>query len=793
MKVSESWLHEHVEFSLTTAELVEQLTMAGLEVDGVEPAAAIFSGVFVGEILSTKAHPNADKLKVCEVRGAAGENFMVVCGAPNARSGMKAPFATLGAKLPGGLNIEKAELRGEESFGMLCSAAELGLSDDDSGLFELPAAAETGIDLRHYLGLDDSILDIDLTPNRGDCLSTLGLSREIAVLNNTKLKWAKREAHKADIEDTLEVHLKADDACPRYAGRIVLGIDSSAETPIWMREKLRRSGIRSIHPVVDVTNFVMLEFGQPMHAFDLANLNGAIEVRYAETGENITLLDGTELKLDTETVLIADQHQALAIAGIMGAQNSGVSTGTVDIFLESAHFKPLAIAGKARQYGLHTDSSHRFERGVDPQLPMAAIERATTLLLEITGGKVGPSICTELKEHLPGPAKIPFRATQIHQQLKLEMAEDKVRSIFEQLGLEAINGGEQAGEWVFKTPSWRFDLAIEADLIEEIARIYGYNLLPSSQLRLAPNIKPSKPRPEALLKDALVSRGYQEAITYSFVAPQIQQLINPGLDAVVIQNPISADMAVMRTSLWPGLLTALQHNLNRQQTRIRLFETGLRFGGGGAHDQWPTVAGLLSGGRYSDNWSNTAQELDFYDAKGDVEAALSTLGIPELVEGVIGEHPALHPGQTLKLTLSNGKTIGYIGKLNPLIDRFFDLTQSVFLFELFLESLPGANVRQFNQISRFPEVYRDIAVVVDRAVPVSELTAAVRTSSSKYLVELKVFDVYEGKGIENNRKSIGLTLTFQDKSRTLSDTEISASEETIVKVLEDQFGASLRR
>ena len=805
MKVSESWLREHVEVEAATEELIEQLTMAGLEVDAVEPAAADFSGVLVGEITSAEKHPDADKLKVCTVQGANNEAFNVVCGAPNARVGLKVPFATVGATLPGDFTIKKAKLRGVESFGMLCSASELGLSDDSDGLFELPTSAETGANVRDYLQLDDNLIEVDLTPNRGDCLSIIGLTREIAVLNNTTSTWTRIEALPANIadevKDTFKVSLTAGSACPRYAGRVVRGINPSAETPLWMQEKLRRSGIRSIHPVVDITNFVMLELGQPLHGFDLAKLNTAIEVRYACSDESITLLDGAELKLDTETLVIADSQQVLAIAGIMGGQHSGVSDDTVDIFFESAHFNPLTIAGKARQYGLHTDSSHRFERGVDPELPMIALERATQLLQEIAGGKAGPAVCTELADELPPRLTVTLRASQIRRLLKLEITGDRILTILNSLGLQLIDTGTDAEgkgkggneTWHFQIPSWRFDLSIEADLIEEIARIYGYNKLPKSQLTLAPEIKASAPSPLNPIRATLVNRGYQEAITYSFIAPQLQQLLNPGQEAVAITNPISADMAVMRTSLWPGLLSALQYNVNRQQSRVRLFETGLRFASQAAGEQWPTVAGVITGKRSSENWNNTTEDVDFYDIKGDVEALLSAAGVADKVEHIAGNLDALHPGQTLEIKLNKGKAIGYIGKLNPVIQKALDLDQPVFLFELHLEHLPANPVDQLSQISRFPEVRRDIAVVVDQQISVSDLTAIVRANSGEYLTELKVFDVYQGKGVEKHSKSIGLGLTFQDKSRTLSDSEVNTAEETVIRALEDQFGASLRR
>lgn len=791
MKFSKAWLLQHLDVEIATPDLVAKLTMAGLEVDGVEWAAPAFTQVVVGEILSVGQHPAADNLRVCAVGVGSAAPLQVVCGAPNARVGLKAPFAMVGAQLPGERNITAARLRGVESQGMLCSATELGLSSDDAGLLELPAEMCPGEALRVALALDDEIIEVDLTPNRGDCLGIRGLAREVAAVLGASLREFPIAPVPATIADRLPVRLTAGDACPRYAGRILRGIDSRAQTPMWMQERLRRGGIRSIHPVVDVTNYVMLELGQPMHAFDLARLDTGIDVRHARPGEALTLLDGTVIELDAGALVIADARQAHALAGVMGGRDSGVDAQTRDVFLESAHFSPLAVAGKARQFGLHTDSSHRFERGVDPELPERALERATGLLLEIVGGQAGPASIAEASGLAPERGVVRLRRQRLTRQLGCEFAPDRVCTILASLGLERVS--ETPEHWDFRAPSWRFDLAIEADLIEEIARIHGYNALPSATPVFASEIGPVRRSGLTDIRSVLVQRGYREVICYSFVPPDLAALVTGDAPAVAVLNPISAAMSTMRPSLWPGLLLTLRHNLNRQQERVRLFETGLRFAGGGDGEQSMTVAGLITGSREPEGWANDRDAVDFFSAKGDVEALLAALGIADRWSGERGDHPALHPGQCLRLRDAEGATLGFVGALNPAVARALDFDRPVFLFEIFLDRLPAPGVSAFRPLSRFPAVRRDIALVVPRDLAAAVLLDAVRSASGALLTEARIFDVYHGEHIENNKKSIAISLTFQDSSRTLEDADVQAAEAAVTEALAAEFGARLRR
>ncbi|MFI9659834.1 Phenylalanine--tRNA ligase beta subunit [Pseudomonas aeruginosa] len=645
MKFSEKWLRSWANPQVSHDELVARLSMVGLEVDADLPVAGAFSGVVVGEVLSTEQHPDADKLRVCQVSNGS-ETFQVVCGAPNVRAGLKIPFAMIGAELPDDFKIKKAKLRGVESFGMLCSAKELQISEENAGLLELPADAPVGQDVRTYLELADYTIEVGLTPNRGDCLSLAGLAREVSAIYDVPLAPVAVDAVAAQHDETRPVELAAPAACPRYLGRVIRNVDLSRPTPLWMVERLRRSDIRSIDPVVDVTNYVMIELGQPMHAFDLAEINGGVRVRMAEDGEKLVLLDGQEITLRADTLVIADHQRALAIAGVMGGEHSGVSDSTRDLFLEAAFFDTIALAGKARSYGLHTDSSHRFERGVDSQLARKAMERATRLILDIVGGEPGPIVEQVSEAHLPKVAPITLRAERVTQMLGMPLDAAEIVRLLQALELTVVADGE--GQWSVGVPSHRFDISLEVDLIEELARLYGYNRLPVRypQARLAPNNKPEARAALPLLRRLLVARGYQEAITFSFIDPALFELFDPGTQPLTLANPISADMAAMRSSLWPGLVKALQHNLNRQQSRVRLFESGLRFVGQlEGLKQEAMLAGAICGKRLPEGWANGRDGVDFFDAKADVEAVLASAGALGDFSFVPGEHPALHPGR----------------------------------------------------------------------------------------------------------------------------------------------------
>lgn len=795
MKFSEKWLRELVNPAISTQALVDQITMAGLEVDDVESVARDFSGVIVGEILTAEQHPDADKLQVCTVSNGH-EIFQVVCGAPNARAGLKTAYATVGALLPtpdgGEFKIKKAKLRGVESFGMLCADDELGISDDHGGIMELAADAPVGACLRDYLNLNDKIIDVDLTPNRGDCLSIKGLAREVGVLNKAPVTFVDIQPVAPTIDDTFSVTLQAPAACPRYLGRVIRHVNMAATSPLWMVEKLRRSGIRSIDPVVDVTNYVLLELGQPLHAFDLNKLDGSIQVRMPEAGEKLTLLDGNEVELNADTLVIADNKGPVAMAGIFGGESTGVTAESQDIFLECAFFDQIAIAGKARAYGLHTDASHRYERGVDWQLQHQAIERTTQLLLDIVGGEAGPVTEAVSEEFLPKARTVTLRHSKVNAMLAFEMPAAEIEEILTRLGMQI----EQAADasWTVAIPSYRFDISIEVDLIEELARVYGYNNLP---VKLPTSALPFTPNDESQvnihdLRRTLISFGYQEAITYSFIESGLQKLFDNQYEALALANPISAEMAVMRTTIWPGLVKALQYNQNRQQSRVRLFETGQRFLP--INDelvQENVLAGLLSGARDPESWTGKSSSVDFFDIKRDIEAVLNLGGAGDQYRFVSDKHVALHPGQTARIERA-GEVVGYVGALHPSLVKKLDLSGPVYLFELSLESLLQGRVARFSELSKFPESRRDLALIVDEAAAYETVRHIAVENAGEYLKQVTLFDVYQGQGIEVGRKSLALGLTWQHPSRTLNEEEINSAVQSVVSALKTGAGATLR-
>jgi len=794
MKFSENWLREWANPEINTESLCEQLTMAGLEVDGTELAAEMFTGVVVAEIVEAIQHPNADKLRLCTVSNGT-DSVEIICGAPNARKGIKVACAEVGSVLPGNFKIKKAKLRGVVSMGMLCSESELGFSDESDGIMELPLDAPIGSNLRDYLDLDDVSIDVDLTPNRGDCLGIRGIAREVGVINQISIKPPVIEPVAATITDQISIELMANEACPRYVGRVIKGVDAKAQTPLWMVEKLRRSGIRAIFPLVDITNYILIELGHPMHAFDLREVKGGIRVRFPEAGEKLVLLDGKEVSLTEDTLLIADHERPLALAGIMGGEHSGIADDTTDVFLESAWFNPLAIVGKARNYGLHTDASHRYERGVDPQLQVTAMERATALIVEICGGEAGPVSDQCSKEHLPEPSQVNLRRNRIERLLGVQLSDEIITDILTRLEmtLDVTDEG-----WNVTPPSHRFDIAIEADLIEEIARIYGYNNMPAIKSKGEMTMNPA---PENMLsihrfKNLMVARGYQEAITYSFVDPKLQTLLFPNSESLSLINPISEDMGDMRLSLWPGLIQALQRNQSFRESRVRLFETGLRFVPNGDDIvQEPMIAGLISGTRNSEYWDADSENVDFYDLKADVEAIfnLSASESEFSIEACENDalHSSLHPGQSAVL-LRNDVNVGYFGAIHPKIAKKLKLSGPVFLFEFKLELLSIASIPVYAEWSKFPSSTRDIAIVIDESVTSSELLREVRKSGGKQLINARIFDIYRGKGVDFGRKSIALGLTFSDFSHTLTDTEVSDRMDKIIHQLSERFSATLR-
>lgn len=794
MKFSEQWVREWVNPAVSTEQLCEQITMLGLEVDGVEAVAGTFNGVVVGEVVECAQHPDADKLRVTKVNVGGDRLLDIVCGAPNCRQGLKVACATEGAVLPGDFKIKKTKLRGQPSEGMLCSFSELGIDVEADGIIELPLDAPIGTDLREYLALDDNAIEISLTPNRADCLSIAGIAREIGVVNKQPVNQPHFEAVPATISDKVQIDLQAPEACPRYLLRVIKNVNVKAQSPMWMQEKLRRCGIRSIDPIVDITNYILLELGQPMHAFDAAKVAQPVQVRFAKEDEELVLLDGSTAKLQSNTLLIADQNGPLAMAGIFGGAASGVNSETKDVILESAFFAPLAIAGRARQYGLHTDASHRFERGVDFELACKAMERATALLLEICGGEAG-EICEASSEtHLPKVNTVQLRRSKLDALLGHHIETESVTEIFYRLGFYVTYANDI---WTVTSSSWRFDIEIEEDLIEEVARIYGYNSIPNNAPLAHLRMREHKESDLDLarIKTALVDADYQEAITYSFVDPKIQSLLHPHQEALVLPNPISVEMSAMRVSLISGLLGAVLYNQNRQQSRVRLFETGLRFvpdanAEFGVRQEF-VLSAVITGTAKSEHWAGKTESVDFFDLKGDLESVLSLTEGGNRVRFVAKQFDALHPGQSAAIEL-DGQEIGFIGAIHPSISQKLGLNGKTFVFEILWNAIAARNVVQAKEISKFPANRRDLALVVADSVPAGELIAACKQAGSEKLVQVNLFDVYQGVGVAEGYKSLAISLTVQDNEKTLEDEEINAVISAVLAEVKQRFNAELR-
>jgi phenylalanyl-tRNA synthetase beta chain len=794
MKFSESWLREWVNPSVSREALSHQITMAGLEVDGIEAVAADFSGVIIGEVVECGQHPDADKLRVTKINVGGDELIDIVCGAPNCRLGLKVAVAMVGAVLPGDFKIKKAKLRGQPSMGMLCSYTELGIDIESDGILELPLDAPLGMNVREYLDLDDAIIDVDLTANRADCLGMAGLAREVGVLNRQVVTEPTWDAVTPSIDAPISITVKSPELCPRYLGRVVNNINIAVPTPAWMQEKLRRSGIRSIDPIVDITNFVLIEFGQPMHAFDLATLNGGITVRLADGVEKLTLLDGNEITVPNDTLVIADDNNAIALAGVFGGEATGVSENTKNILLECAFFAPLAIMGKSRRLGLHTDASHRFERGVDPELQHKVMDRATRLVLDICGGEAGQVIEALAAEHLPKPAKLTLRRSKLDKTLGHHISDTDVVEILECLGFK-VETSAQA--WSVTTATYRFDMAIEEDLIEEVARIYGYDNIPNIAPQAALKMSDHKESNIDLkrVRSLLVARGYQEAVTYSFVDPKMQNLVHPGCDAMVLPNPISVEMSAMRLSMFTGLLGVVGYNQSRQQGRVRLFETGLRFvpdlnAESGVRQQ-AMLGGVISGVQNDEHWSMESKTVDFFDLKGDLESIIDLTASTSEFSFRGATHSALHPGQCAEI-LRDNRVIGHIGAVHPSLEKPFGLNGKTFVFELELDALLHANLPLAQTVSKFPANRRDIAIVVDEGVAVSDVMNLIRKVGENQLVGLNLFDVYLGKGVEPGKKSLAIALTLQDTTRTLEEKDITETVDSVVSALKSEFNALLR-
>ncbi len=794
MKFSESWLREWVNPALTSDELAHQITMAGLEVDEVCDVAGKFSDVVVGEVIECSQHPDADKLRVTKVNIGSDELLDIVCGAPNCRQGLKVAVAVVGAVLPGDFKIKKAKLRGQPSHGMLCSFSELGIDIDANGIIELPADATIGNDFRQYLKLNDRTIDVDLTPNRADCLSIRGLAREVGVLNRIDVKLPESERQVITCSDEPSILIEAPEACPRYVSRIIRNPNVKAVSPLWMQEKLRRSGIRSIDPVVDVTNYVMLELGQPMHAFDLSKVEGGIKVRMAKQNEKLVLLDESEVTLTPETLVIADKNKALAMAGIFGGLHSGVNASTTDVLLESAFFTPAAIRGRARNYGLHTDSSHRFERGVDWTLQEQAMERATQLLVEICGGQVSGLSSMSIDKALPKQESIRLRREKLDKLLGHVISNDDVHEILTRLGCSVSTGDL---DWSVTAPSWRFDLAIEEDLIEEVGRIFGYDNIPNQVPFAALNIQglAEKYIPMKRIRDLLVDRGFHEAITYSFVEPEKQKLIVPNIEPLILPNPISADMSAMRLSLLPGLLNTTVHNQKRQQGRVRIFESGLRFipdqESENGIKQETILAALITGSVSDEHWNIPTDTVDFYDLKGDLEAILALTGKQDAFTFSPAQHPALHPGQAATIEL-NDNVVGFIGTLHPELERKFSLNGRTIVFEVEWEAISQREISQAESLSKYPVNRRDIAVVVDASLESEAVLSACLDTGNQIISDARLFDVYQGEHLGENMKSLAIALTMQSRERTLEEQEMQEAMNSVISLLQEKFSAILR-
>jgi len=836
MKVPYSWLADWVDIPWSAPELGSRLTLAGFELDALEPAAPPFSAVVVAEIVSAERHSQADKLQVCQVSVGAGEPVQIVCGAANARAGLKTALAVVGAKLPGDLNIKAAKLRGVESQGMLASAKELGLAEVSAGILELPDDAPVGQPLREYLGLDDFVLDLAITPNRGDAMSILGIAREVAALTGKGLKgtpaapplsvsvrapatvgvtaelsfeftgehevietWLSPEdtvpGTVPNSKDSVEVHLDAPAACPTFVGCVIRGVNNRATTPVWLRERLRRAGVRSISPVVDVTNYVMLELGQPMHAYDLQKLRGDIRVRMAHAGEPITLLGGRTVEADPDVLLIADSEGPVGLAGIMGGQRTSVSAETTDVFFEVAYFSPSAIVGRGRRWGLVTDASQRYERGVDPTLQQRAMDKALTLLRSFAGGTAGQISVTQSAEHQPTRKPVQLRRSRLARLLGVGFADDRVAATLSALQMKVV---ANADGWLVTPPAHRFDITIEADLIEEVARIVGYQAIPENdaigpyRFRPSPEEKPS----EHVILEALGVRGYQEAITFAFVDPALQRRLFPDTEGLPLANPIASDLSVMRVSLWPGLIRATLENQRRQQDRIRLFEHGAKFAVvDGATREIDTLAGVATGSRLPEQWGIPREArvpVDFYDVKGDLEALFTATGGSGsfVFEAPAAPLACLHPGRAARI-LRHGREVGWLGELHPSLVKELDFTYTPVLFELEVDAL-AVEKPLYSEISRFPQVRRDLAVVVDETVALSALAERVVLAASSLLCDLRIFDVYRGPGVETGRKSVALGLIFQDISRTLTDEDVEQLMASIITDLRVSLNARIR-
>jgi phenylalanyl-tRNA synthetase beta chain len=790
VKITYSWLNEFTPLNQTPAELAQRLTLSGLEVESITPVARPFRGVVVGEVLECGRHPDADKLSLCQVTTDGKDRLGIVCGARNVRAGLKVAVAKVGAELPGGLAIKRTKIRGVESNGMLCSARELGLGDEHDGIMELPASLALDVDVRKALDLDDTVLEVNATPNRGDCMSVFGIARDYTAAHEHRYLKAPVSPVAAVHDSVFPVRIESASDCPIFGSRVIRGVRADATSPAWLRERLRRVGLASISPIVDVTNYVMMDLGQPLHAYDLARLSQGITVRQARPGEPITLLNDQAYRLDPDFLVIADASGPIGLAGIMGGKSTSIADGTTDVLLEAAHFTPAAVAGRGRRLGLLSDASQRFERGVDPGLPAIALERATALLMEIAGGEAGPVQIT--RAEAPAPEEwVRLRRSRLARLLGAHVPDAEVSEI-----LGAISERVEPTEQGFQVlrPSHRFDVRIEEDLVEEVARLRGFDSIAEAHA-IAPQI-PGNATETRVSNDrvltAMADRGYREAITNTFVDPAVQRPLFPETPALALSNPISAELGEMRVSLWSSLIPACRDNMRRQQSRVRLFEIGNKFDvAGGALREIETLAGVATGARWPEQWGSPREALDFYDVKGDVESVLALAGDVSELRFEADTLSCLRPGRTARIR-RNEVAVGWIGELHPRLTKDLGLNNTLLLFELETELAFVAKALQFNKISKYPSVRRDLAVVIDEKVPLAVLRENVTVSASGLLIDLRVFDVYRGPGVEFGRKSVALGLILQDSSRTLTDVDADAVVTAVVTRLRDVLSATIR-